>query len=506
MADDRRRPWSPVPRTTDYIPPGTWVAPRRGRGGGRPGRDRRAGADPRRRRRPAARRVGAPARRRQPAPRGRRDGPARRRRSRAPRARTWCVRRAPGTPIQHRLAIVVSDPPPAAGRRLEPRGSPGAGRAATGGMGPAGAGRSGRGGDHRRREDAGRRRPVRPGRALRQRRRERREEHARRPHPTGWSSLPTCPGWRSTWEVAGLLRTTLSRGRPIDVADLGRADGEDLVGRAPPTPRRSSAAPRWPRTVWRPQSPPARPPRSRRTGSGRRPPTPAHHCRRRRRRSRSRRCCSGPSNGSWLPKHSSRAPRAAGDPPAPKVVAELGGQALAAVFGTGFVAVPVIAAAARRGAGPVGRGSRPVRRDGPRRAPTSGPGWPGPAPCATPLRRTARSLLVREAYGTPPCCGLPRPRRPRTPAGSACRSPTAVPAAGADRRAWSSNSVGADLERRGRRRRARRVDRGRPAAPGARRPRQPGRAARAGRRDHDRVGPERQRARRPAAAERSCSP
>ncbi len=89
-------------------------------------------------------------------------------------------------------------PRPAAGpgRRLEPRRSPGAGRTATGGLGPAGAGRSGGGGDH---APTGRRWPT-PGcppwtcsttataRASRR---------ARSAPASDWrSSLPTCPGWR----------------------------------------------------------------------------------------------------------------------------------------------------------------------------------------------------------------------------------------------------------------------------------------------------------------------
>ncbi len=91
----------------------------------------------------------------------------------------------------------------------------------------------------------------------------------------------------------------------------------------------------------------------------------------------------------------------AGDPPAPKVVAELGVQAIAAVFGTGFVAVPVI------GAAPAGEPDRWSEAVGPSGVTARVGADIRPWLARAGTLRDATSaygeiVLVREATGTPP--------------------------------------------------------------------------------------------------------
>ena len=162
------------------------------------------------------------------------------------------------------------------------------------------------------------------------------------------------------------------------------------------------------------------------------------------------------------------APPPPAEPPAPRAICELAAQALAAVFGAGFVALPVLSAAPAGesdlwadAVGPAGVVARPgadirpwLARAGALRNATSAYG---------------ETLLVREAYGR-----RPRPaRRPDARRGLRHVGRSALPGRQAAARA------AAERRRRGRGRarqrslgaiagcRARRVDRGHPQAPPA---------------------------------------
>ena len=267
----------PVRTTSATSPPDPWVPPRPGEAEAVHGRHRRARADPRRGRRPAARRVGAPARQRQPAAGGGRrwtcSAPARPSR-RSPRS---CAPRGPASPIQHRIAIVVADPPPAAGRRLGRDRPAGPGRAAAGGLG-AGRRSATRPGRARRgrRDPARRRRPLRARRALRRRRRRVDDEHAGRADPARPCPAATTSAalWPSPGSSPACCAALLSRrprrldvGRPRPSRAPRRCVGRPAGRRRDRRPRGSRRARRW-RPRW-----PARPGASWwRTASRRQPP------------------------------------------------------------------------------------------------------------------------------------------------------------------------------------------------------------------------------------------
>ena len=215
-------------------------------------------------------------------------------------------------------------------------------------------------------------------------------------------------GLALTWEVAGLLRTTLSRGRPIDVADLGRADGEDLVGRAPDAAEivgratvakdglaaavaAGTAAALTPYGIWPPSANPDA------------PLSPEEEA------VALEALLLGAQQRVLAAEALLARTTPAGDPPAPKVVAELGVQALAAVFGTGFVAVPVI------GAAPAGEPDRWAEAVGPSGVTARVGADIRPWLARAGTLRDATSaygeiVLVREATGTPPhAAGCPEP-------------------------------------------------------------------------------------------------
>ena len=384
----------------------------------------------------------------QPGARRRRAGRARRGRSRCRPSPRSCARRAPACAIQHRVAIVIPDPAPAAGGRLERRTRRGRWPSrgwrlwAQGALGdPAAIAVAADG------RDAGRRRPVCPRRALRRRRRQRRERARwRRGCARVWPDSATiCRRSRPTWELAGLLRATLARGPRRSTSPTSAARSTDGRARA--------ASPTPPRLGDRAAAAERRAEGRRRRGTTplplaavRRPPTAPARRRSRLTRPRSRR----QSPRRWSPRRSAagRRRRAAARArprrrrPSRAAIAELAGAGARRGLRQRLRRRSACCSAPPAGeadlwAGAVGPGG--VTRAAGRRHPAVA----GPRGRAARRRPSAygETLLVREALGRRPLL-----RVVQTPAGGVRQlGRPAVPgrhaADGAARRAWSSNAV-----------------------------------------------------------------
>lgn len=216
-----------------------------------------------------------------------------------------------------------------------------------------------------------------------------------------------------TWELAGMLRALLVAGRPLDVADVGRPTEQDAVGRVPNgaelVARASVAKDALKAAIAGGVAALAafgiRPPATSATlaltaeerdaagaalvAEAQRRVVAAEHL---------------------LARTAPPAPPAA--PPGPRAIAELAAQALAAVFGAGFVALPVLSAPpageADLWAGGVGAGGVTARPGADIRPWLARAGTLREAPSAY-----GEALLVREALGRRPLL-----RVVQTPAGA----------------------------------------------------------------------------------------
>ncbi len=314
----------------------------------------------------------------------------------------------------------------------------------------------------------------------------------------------------STWVLAGMLRALLVAARPLRGSDLGRAVEESAAGRLPDAEEilaravaardalllaladaegapDSAVARLAPFGVRRPPA----------AGPG---PTPEEEAltveamliEARRRVAEA---------GALLERASPEL-----DPPAPRPRAELAGQALATLFGAGFVAAPLLLPPAAGetdpwadAVGPAGVSARPGADVRPwlQRAGALRPG----------AAAYGESVLVREAYGTAVALRVAQTPAAAYPTLGRSAVPRRPPADGADHRdGGRGGRVGPGRSGAGPRRHRvwpgrRRVDRGRSAPPAARRSGRSRPAAAAGRCDDHRARRARERPRRTAAAE-----